>query len=244
MLESVAVQSNLHSNGLYSEAPRSQCQALSTKMPKKLTDRQRRVLDCIRAHVAKRGVPPSRSELARELGYVFPSGANGHLDALERKGWIHINRGLDRGIRLLREGVPVFDASALPAVAAGEPMFADEDAAVMRIPEEVTRNIHPRADAYLRVQGDSMDELGYASGDLIALQRNPDPAEGEIVVAKLGDAIMLKRFHRTGNGRVELQPQSRNPEHKTIRIDADTEDFEIVGVVVGAMVGAPSHAPE
>ena len=118
----------------------------------KLTDRQHEVLDHIREHIRRWGMPPSRSELARSLGLAFGSAVNCHLQALERKGWIQLNPGMDRGIQLLREGTPVFDPDELPEVAAGTPTLADESKAIMRVPDELSRQIHPQADC-IRLAG-------------------------------------------------------------------------------------------
>ena len=206
---------------------------------KALTDRQREVLDCIRAHIQEWGVPPSRSEIARALGFAFPSAADTHLKALERKGWLRIHRGRDHGLKLLREGVPVFDPDDLPVVAAGEPLLADDSKAVMRVPEALTGRVHPKADCYLIVRGDSMNCVGYRTGDIVAVQRNPDPSEGDVVIARIEDSITLKRFHRKDEDSIELQPHSTNPDHRPIRIDAETQNWEIIGIVVGAMMGPP-----
>ena len=204
----------------------------------KLTDRQQEVLEHIRAHLRRWGLPPSRSELAQSLGLSFGSAVNYHLEALERKGWIQLNRGKDRGIQLLREGTPVFDPRALPTVPAGTPTLVDESAAVVRVPDGVSRLIHPQADFYLIVQGDSMDRVGYRSDDIVAVRRNPEPNEGDVVIARIGQEVTLKCFHRADPDRIELQPRSSNPEHRPIVIDGTTADWEIVGVVVGAMIGA------
>ena len=203
-----------------------------------LTERQHEVLEKIREHIKQTGVPPSRSELSRTLGLAHPSAVTYHLNALEKKGWIHLNRGMDRGIQLLREGTPVFDPRALPTVAAGTPTLADESTALVRVPDGVSRLIHPQADFYVVVHGDSMDRVGYTSNDIVAVKRNPEPNEGDVVIARLGHEITLKCFHRAGRDRIELQPRSSNPEHRPIVIDGTTADWEIVGVVVGAMIGA------
>ena len=203
-----------------------------------LTGRQQLVLQKIREHVERFGVPPSREELARSVGVTSATTVKTHLEALERKGWIKVKRGMDRGIVLLREGVPVFDVGALPTVPAGTPALADEGAASFRVPGDVSRRIHPQADFYLVVKGDSMDQVGYMSNDIVAVKRNPDPDEGDVVIARTGQDITLKCFHRAAPDRIELQPRSSNPEHKAIVVDAQTADWEIVGVVVGAMIGA------
>ena len=204
----------------------------------RLTDRQHEVLQKIREYVERYGVPPSRTELAQSVGLTFPTAVKTHLEALARKGWIELKPGMDRGIVLLREGTPVFDVSTLPTVPAGAPALADETAASFRVPEQLSKRIHPQADFYVIVNGDSMDRVGYRSGDIVAVKRNPDPREGEVVIARIGHEITLKCFHRAEPDRIELQPRSSNPEHKPIVIDEATADWEIVGVVVGAMIGA------
>ena len=204
-----------------------------------LTERQQEVLDHIREHIRKWGVPPSRTELTRSLKLVSGSAVAYHLHALERKGWIQLNPGMDRGIRLLREGTPVFDPDELPEVAAGTPILADESKAVMRVPDELARQIHPQADFYVVVRGDSMSSVGYRTGDIIAIKRTPDAADGDVVMARIGTEITLKCFRRPSEDRIELRPCSKNPEHRPIVIDEQTEDWEVVGVVVGAMIGPP-----
>ena len=210
----------------------------------KLTDRQHEVLDHIREHIRRWGMPPSRSELARSLGLAFGSAVNYHLQALKKKGWIELTPGMDRGIQLLREGTPVFDPEQLPEVAAGTPILADESKAILRVPDELARQIHPQADFYVVVRGDSMCSVGYRTGDIIAVTRTPDASEGDVVIARIGTEITLKCFHRPSPDRVELRPCSKNPEHCTIVIDEHTEDWEIVGVVVGAMIGLPPSKQE
>lgn len=207
-----------------------------------LTDRQQEVLDKIRAHIRRHGTAPSRTELAKSLGFAFHSAVSPHLRALEKKGWLQLNRGGYRNIQLLREGTPVFDPERLPEVAAGAPSLADESKAVMRVPDELARQLHPQADFYLTIRGDSMSCVGYQTGDIIAVRRTPDASDGEIVVARIGSDITVKCFHRAGPDRIELQPRTNNPEHEAIVIDAQTTDWEIVGVVVGAMTGAPPAA--
>ena len=203
----------------------------------RLTDRQHEVLQKIREYIERCGVPPSRTELAQSVGLTFAAAVKTHLEALARKGWIELKPGMDRGIVLLREGTPVFDVNNLPTVAAGTPALADDTTASFRVPGQLSKRIHPQADFYLIVQGDSMDRVGYGSGDIVAVRRNPEPNEGDVVIARIGQEVTLKCFHRADPDRIELQPRSSNAEHKPIVIDETTTDWEIVGVVVGAMIG-------
>ena len=183
---------------------------------------------------------PEGLELAKSLGLAFASAVNHHLHALERKGWLQLNPGMLPGHPdSCGRARPCSTPSELPEVAAGTPILADESKAAWRIPDDLAKRLHPQADFYVVVRGDSMSSVGYRSGDIVAVKRTPDAAEGDIVVARIGTDITLKCFHRPSDDRVELRPCSKNPEHCAIVIDEQTEDWEIVGVVVGAMIGPP-----
>ena len=205
-----------------------------------LTEKQRRVLDAIRASIRDRGVAPSHVEIARAVGLPerSTSAVEGHLKALARKGWIEIE-GVARGIRLLREGMPILDAEHLPAVTAGAPRAAEECRNLPRLNdlESVLTEFESRPDYFVRVEGDSLDKVGYASGDIVAVRKQPEARDGDIVLARIGPEVTLKRFERLDAKTVELQPVSTNPVHEPIRIGPTTKDAEIVGIVVGAIVG-------
>ena len=94
-----------------------------------------------------------------------------------------------------------------------------------------------RPDWFVRVEGDSLDKVGFRSGDVLAVKANHNPRDGDIVVARIDGEVVVKRFCRTGPDAIELQPESNNPEHKPIRVTPDTVSFEVVGTVVGAVVG-------
>ena len=129
------------------------------------------------------------------------------------------------GIQLLREGAPLLDPDQLPEVRAGTPIVAEDQPAPQRLDdfESFSGQFEGRPDYFLRVQGDSLDKVGFRTGDL--------------VVARIGQEIVLKRYRCVSKSVVELQPESTNPEHQPIRIDAQSDDVEIVGVVLGAVVG-------
>ena len=183
---------------------------------------------------------PTRIELAEAMNLTNPSAVNGHLSALARKGWIAVAPSVERGIRLLREGMPILDAEHLPAVAAGTPSAFEECRNLPRLNdlESIIRQFEARPDYLVRVQGDSMDRIGFASGDIVAIHRQPEARDGDVVLARIGQEVTLKRYQRIAEDQVELQPVSSNPEHKAISIGPTTEDAEIVGIVVGAIVGS------
>ena len=206
-----------------------------------LTDRQQEVLDKIREHVERTGLPPSRSELARSLGLAHAAAVVYHLNALEKKGWIEVRRGMDRGIQLLREGTPVFDVNTLPTVPAGTPALVDESAAVVRVPDKVSRLVHPQADFYVIVDGDSMDQVGYRSGDIVAVKRNPEPGEGEVVIAP----------HRAGDHAEVLPPGRTQPDRAPAaqqqpraQADRDRQDYPGLGDRRGRRRGDDQRAAD
>ena len=93
-------------------------------------------------------MPPWRTDLARTLELVSGSAVAYHLQVLERKGWIQLNPVMDRGIQTAARRDPVFDPDRLPEVAAGTPILADESKAILRVPDELSRQIHPQAEFY------------------------------------------------------------------------------------------------
>ena len=205
----------------------------------KLTPKQVETLEAIRTHVKRHGVAPSRIELCKVLGVKHQGSIEARLQGLAKKGWVELTHFV-RGIRLLREGTPVVDPELVPMVSAGTPILAEEYGEVVRAPdfESGWTPFESKPDYFVRVKGDSLDRAGFTDGDVVAVRRNLEPSEGDLVVARFAQEVTLKRYHRESENVVELQPVSTNPEHQPIKIEADTEDSEIVGVVVGAMIGA------
>ena len=147
---------------------------------------------------------------------------------------------MERGLKLLREGAPVFEPEELPEVATADPIVAEErEPARLNDFDSFVEQFESRPDYFLRVRGDSLERAGFRAGDTLAVRRQPEASDGDLVVARIGQEIMVRRLRRIDAGCVEFQPESTNPKHRSIRIDAQTKDIEIVGVVVGAVVGVP-----
>ena len=204
-----------------------------------LTDRQRQALEAIRESLREHAMAPTHTELARTMGLSNVSAVGGYLAALTRKGWIEVLPSVERGIRLLREGAPILDAAHLSAVAAGSPTVVEECRNLPRVNdfESLSRQFEATPDFFVRVEGDSLDKMGFTTGDIVAVRHQPEARNGDIVLARIGKEVTLKRYQRIGPHTVEFQPASTNPEHEPIRVDARTEDVAIVGVVVGGIVG-------
>lgn len=192
-----------------------------------LTARQAQVLDLIRRHISDTGYPPTRADIANELGFKSPNAAEEHLKALARKGAIEIIPGTSRGIRLPEpNGLPI-----IGRVAAGSPVLAEEHIEdVCDISPEFFR---PAADYLLRVNGDSMINVGIMDGDLLAVHRTTDVSNGQIVVARIEDEVTVKRLQRGRGKTITLLPE--NDDYEPIEVDLRQQQFAIEGLSVGVI---------
>jgi repressor LexA len=213
----------------------------------KLTDRQQQILDLVQSAIERTGAPPTRAEIAAELGFRSANAAEEHLQALARKGVLELVGSTSRGIRLKSDTLRALNASRnkqymlpLPSlaqltlplvgrVAAGSPILAQEHIDQSYV---VEATLFPRRPDYLlKVRGMSMRDAGIMDGDLLAVQKTKEAKSGQIVVARLGDDVTVKRLRRTrGTSVIELVAE--NPDFATIVVPPGT-DFELEGVAVG-----------
>jgi repressor LexA len=202
-----------------------------------LSPRQQQILRLISQFMTRRGLPPTRADLARALRLRNRQGIDQHLRAIERKGYLQLEPGIARGIRLLHSA-PTATETAIDAntlllplygrVAAGVPTLAQSNIEeTLAIDRALFR---PRADFLLRVHGQSMRDAGIAHRDILAVHRTPQATNGQIVVARLGDEATVKYYRRRGS-LLRLEPA--NPEFAPLEIDLRREACEIEGVVVG-----------
>ena len=194
----------------------------------KLTNRQQQVLDLIRRHIDETGFPPTRADIARELGFRSANAAEEHLKALARKGAIEIIPGASRGIRLPEShGIPV-----IGRVAAGNPVLAEEHIEdYCALPPNFFR---PAADYFLTVTGDSMIDIGIFDGDLLAVHSTPVAANGDVIVARIDDEVTVKRLRR-GKDKHLLELLPENADYEPIRVDLREQSFAIEGLSVGVL---------
>jgi len=201
--------------------------------PPRLTPRQQQILEWIRGHLQATGMPPTRAEIAAGLGFSTASSAEDHLQALARKGALELLPGASRGLRLRDfPGMPVQGTLPLVGrVAAGSPILAVENVeASYRIDPGL---FAPRADYLLRVRGPSMRDAGIVDGDLLAVHRTADARSGQVVVARLGDEVTVKRLKRRGR---EVLLVAENPDFTPIVVDP-RNGFAIEGIAVGLIRG-------
>ena len=211
----------------------------------KLTARQQQILELIQSAIASTGAPPTRAEIAAELGFRSANAAEEHLQALARKGVIELVSGTSRGIRLRSDTLRALNESrikqfslplhrlaqlALPLVgrvAAGSPILAQEHVEQTYYFESSLFKQQP--DYLLKVRGMSMRDVGIMDGDFLAVKQAREAKNGQIVVARIGDEVTVKRFRRTRD-LIELLPE--NSDFKTIVVEPG-EPFELEGLAVG-----------
>ena len=201
----------------------------------KLTERQSEILEFIRRHIAETGFPPTRADIARELGFKSPNAAQEHLKALAKKGAIEMIPDASRGIRIPQTPQEQAEEQGIPIVgrvAAGSPIMSEgniEDYCEM--PPQFFR---PRADYLLHVKGESMKDIGILDGDLLAVHSTKSANEGDIVVAMVDDEVTVKRLKFDKEKHlVYLLPE--NEDFEPIRVDLREKQFFIEGISVGVI---------
>ena len=218
----------------------------------KLTDRQQQILDLVRSAIERTGAPPTRAEIAAELGFKSANAAEEHLQALARKGVIELVSGTSRGIRLKSDtlralhqqrdtqyslplpGLAQLSLPLVGRVAAGHPILAQEH--IEHTYQFEAGMFAKKPDYLLKVKGMSMRDAGILDGDLLAVQKAKEAKNGQIVVARLGDEVTVKRFRRT-RGHIELLPE--NPDFEPIVVSPGDADFELEGLAVGLIRNTP-----
>ncbi|MDE0763091.1 MAG: transcriptional repressor LexA [Porticoccaceae bacterium] len=195
----------------------------------KLTARQQQVFDLIRDNLEETGYPPTRAEIAQKLGFKSANAAEDHLKALARKGAIEMIPGASRGIRIIDNfaGIPI-----IGQVAAGEPILAEQH--IEDYQEVPSSTFHPSADYFLRVQGQSMVDVGIMDGDLLAVHQQPTAENKQIIVARVDGEVTVKRLAKSQNkNEVQLLPENRD--YQPIIVDLRAQQFNIEGLAVGVV---------
>lgn len=193
----------------------------------KLTARQQEVFDFLKEYLEENGMPPTRAEIALELGFKSPNAAEEHLKALARKEVIEMIPGASRGIRIPEEhsGLPV-----VGSVAAGSPILATEH--IDEYIEFPAHLFYPKADYMLRVHGMSMKDIGILEDDLIAVHSTDQARNGDVVVARIGDDVTVKTFYKSRN---KVTLVAENEDYDDIEVDLKSDDFTIEGLYVGVI---------
>lgn len=197
---------------------------------KALTERQQQIYDLIKEHINSTGMPPTRAEIAAQLGFRSANAAEEHLKALARKGAIEMIAGSSRGIRLLLEDEAEEGLPLIGRVAAGSPILAQEH---IEGHYQVDPTLFkPNADFLLRVNGMSMKDIGILDGDLLAVHKTQDVRNGQVIVARIGEEVTVKRLERKGT---KVRLIAENEAFSPIDVDLQNQDFSIEGLAVGVI---------
>ncbi len=218
-----------------------------------LSERHKKILEVLEYYQDNVGYPPSIREIGREADISSTSVVNYYLDQLEEKGYIHRDRKVSRGMRLLKNVKGEFvdtlhavqqvvdDLMRVPMagrIGAGEVFQPPPSGFSVFDPDEsveVARSLLPERERHaelfaLEVSGDSMIDAMVNNGDIVIMKQAQVARNGEMVAVRLADEDMttLKYFYKE-NGGVRLQPA--NPLMEPIMID-DPEQVEVQGKVV------------
>lgn len=193
-----------------------------------LTNRQQQIYDLIQEKISETGMPPTRAEIAKFFGFKSANAAEEHLKALAKKGYIEMLPGTSRGIRLVEELTEPEGLPLVGRVAAGEPILAIEH---VEDRYQMDGNLfHPPADYLLRVNGESMKDIGIFDGDLLAVHQTTEVNNGQVVVARVDEDVTVKRFKREGN---VVYLHAENEAFSPIKVDLANQAFNIEGIAVG-----------
>ena len=198
-----------------------------------LTKRQQEIFDFIKRYSAKQGYPPTVRDIGKAVGLTSSSTVHAHLANLEKLGLLRRDPTKPRAIELFdrvardtadavqevfgrgKQGLPL-----VGAVAAGQPILAEEN---IEVPAAAGGE---EGEYVLRVRGESMIDAGILEGDYVVVRPQDVAADGEIVVALVGEEATVKRFYREGD-HIRLQPE--NALMEPIR----SKDVRVLGRVVG-----------
>lgn len=199
-----------------------------------LTARQQEILDYIRSHQAEQGVVPTLREIATHFGFRSMTAAADHVRALRRKGYLAHSPRLSRSHRVISPldslRHPALDIPILGTIAAGFAELREQEPVGCVTVDAETLGIRPRASVFaLRVKGDSMIGRHILDGDVVIIERGPQPRSGDVVAALIDGESTLKTFV-IEKGQPCLRAE--NPKYLTL---IPAEELVIQGVMVGLL---------
>ena len=176
----------------------------------KISDKQREILEYIKAEILNRGYPPAVREICEAVKLKSTSSVHAHLETLEKNGYIHRDPTKPRAIEIVDENFnltrrEMVNVPIVGKVAAGEPILAVENIEnYFPIPAEFMPN---EQTFILQVHGESMINAGILDGDYILVQQQSTANDGDMVVALVDDSATVKTFYKE-NGYYRLQPEN------------------------------------
>lgn len=195
----------------------------------KISDKQREILEYIKAEILNKGYPPAVREICEAVKLKSTSSVHAHLETLEKNGYIRRDPTKPRAIEIVDENFnltrrEMVNVPIIGRVAAGEPILAVENIEnYFPIPAEFMPN---EQTFILQVQGESMVNAGILDGDYILVEQQTTANDGDMVVALVGDSATVKTFYKE-NGYYRLQPENDFMEPIIV------SDVMIMGKVIG-----------
>lgn len=196
---------------------------------RKITDKQREILEYIKEMILKKGYPPAVREICEAVHLKSTSSVHSHLESLEKNGYIRRDPTKPRTIEILDDDFALtrrelVNVPVIGTVAAGVPILAEQNIEdYLPIPAEILPN---KEVFMLKVKGNSMIEAGIYNGDKVIVAKQPNAENGDKVVALVDDSATVKTFYKE-NGHFRLQPE--NSSMDPIILD----QVEILGKVIG-----------
>ncbi len=180
-------------------------------MGENLTKRQRQILDFINDFSNRHKYSPSYREIGEHFNLNSPATIHAHIKSLIEKRFLKNSFNKSRSVEIIENDINIAQAIELPLIGlitAGEPIEAIEEKEKISVPNEL---VSDKANSYvLKVRGESMIDEGILDGDMVIVERNSSPANGDIVVALLDNAYAtLKKFFKEKD-RIRLQPANSN----------------------------------
>jgi len=195
---------------------------------KDLTKKQRKVLEFLTSYTKRSGYPPTVREIGEHFGFLWTA-ARGHLQALEKKGFVRINPFRSRGIEIM--GLKPIEGIKVPVagkIRAGRPILATEDIDAHIL---IDKSLFQAENAFsLKVTGDSMIEAGILDGDYVIVKPQKVIEHGEIGVALIGDEATVKRIFKEKK-KIILRPENRDMKPESY----DSAEVTIIGKVIGVI---------
>jgi repressor LexA len=196
-----------------------------------LTKRQQEIFEFIKRYSAGHGYPPTVRDIGKAVGLASSSTVHAHLANLEKLGLLRRDPSKPRAIELLDRAVEQVKSIVRPEglplvghVAAGSPLLAEENIEeYVAVPQLAGGD---EGEYVLRVRGDSMIDAGILPDDYVVVRPQDTAADGDIVVALVGEEATVKRFFRESD-HIRLQPENATME--PIR----SRDVRVLGRVVG-----------
>ena len=195
----------------------------------KNSDKQREILEYIKAEILNKGYPPAVREICEAVKLKSTSSVHAHLETLEKNGYIRRDPTKPRAIEIVDENFnltrrEMVNVPIVGRVAAGEPILAVENIEnYFPIPAEFMPN---EQTFILQVQGESMVNAGILDGDYILVEQQTTANDGDMVVALVDDSATVKTFYKE-NGYYRLQPENDFMEPIIV------SDVMIMGKVIG-----------